>query len=72
MNAVCIKCWNPDAVVNMDLDGTCQFECRECGETFTPDEVRECLDAMQKSWGRLPKWVDAYPKAEDELKLKAM
>jgi hypothetical protein len=64
MNAICIKCWNPDAMVTMDMDGTCLFHCGECNEDFTPDEVRESLKEMQSKWGKLLKWVDAYPKDE--------
>jgi hypothetical protein len=64
MNAICIKCWNVDAVVKMHLDGSGVFECEECGETFECAEVRETLEAMQKGWGRLLKWAEAYPKDE--------
>jgi len=64
MKALCIKCWDPEAVVNMDLDGTCQFECRECGETFDRGEVRAALDAMRKGWAKLLAWADAYPAEE--------
>ena len=65
MNAICIKCWNPDAVVTMDLDGTCDFHCVECDETFTCEEVRKTLEAMQKGWGKLLKWAESYPQAEE-------
>ncbi|VTU02763.1 unnamed protein product [Gemmataceae bacterium] len=62
MNAVCIKCWNPEAVVKMHLDGSGDFECAECEETFSCAEVKDCLKAMQERWGKLMKWVEAYPK----------
>lgn len=64
MKAICIKCWNPDAVVSMDLDGSREFCCIECEERFTCEEVKETLEAMQKGWGKLLKWADAYPKDE--------
>ena len=71
MNAICIKCWNPDAVVHMDLDGTCQFECKECGETFDREDVRSCLQAMNAKWERLLKWADAYPEDDATEEAKA-
>lgn len=61
MDAICIKCWNPDARVDMHLDGSCTFECTECGETFDRDEVRCCLKALEAKWVKLLKWADAYP-----------
>lgn len=68
MNAVCIKCWDTDAVVRMALDGTREFSCAECDETFTCDEVRDTLAALQKGWGPLLKWADAYPTDEPAAK----
>lgn len=62
MNALCIKCWNPDAVVKMSLVEEWGFECAECGEEFTCEEVKEAIEAMQKGWGRLLKWAESYPK----------
>lgn len=53
MKAICIKCWNPDAVVTMDLDGTKEFQCVECEERFTCGDVRETLEAMKKGWEKL-------------------
>jgi hypothetical protein len=66
MKAICIKCWNPDALVTMDLDGSGKFHCTECEEDFDRDEVRECLDAMARRWKRLLAWADAYPAEETE------
>lgn len=62
MKAVCIKCHDADAVVTMDVDGTCLFHCGGCDEDFTPDDVRAHLKAQQDMWVPLLKWVDAYPK----------
>lgn len=64
MNAICIKCWNPDARVDLHCDGSGTFECTECGETFDRDDVRVTLEAMQKGWAKLIKWADAYPQEE--------
>ncbi len=64
MNAICIKCWNPDTVVKMHLDGSGVFECAECDETFTCDEVKDCLEAMQSKWVKLLTWAEAYPAEE--------
>lgn len=61
VNAVCIKCWNPDALVKMHLDATGDFECGECEETFTCEEVRDCLDAMKNQWEKLIGWAESYP-----------
>lgn len=70
MKAMCIKCMNPDALVSMDLDGTCQFRCGECEEEFGCDEVREALEAMQKGWAKLLAWADAYPQEEEAAEAK--
>lgn len=64
MNAICIKCWNPDALVKMHLDGSKEFECAECEETFTCQDVRETMEAMQKGWSKLIKWAESYPADE--------
>jgi hypothetical protein len=64
MKAVCIKCWDADALVRMDLDGSGDFSCVECQETFSCEEVRATLEAMQSSWGRLIAWAESYPKQE--------
>lgn len=61
MNAVCIKCWNPEARVDMHLDGSGRFQCTECDEVFDAAEVNACLAAMQKGWAKLIKWAEAYP-----------
>ncbi|MDY3555280.1 hypothetical protein R5W24_004421 [Gemmata sp. JC717] len=66
MKAACIKCWNPDALVTMDLDGSALFRCSECEEEFTRDDVRGALEAVQRGWSRLLAWADAYPQAEPE------
>lgn len=65
MKAICIKCWDADAVVTMDLDGSREFECRECSERFTVEEVRDALDAMKAGWDKLIGWAESYP-AEEE------
>jgi hypothetical protein len=62
MNAICIKCWNPDALVKMHLDGSGEFECAECEETFTCEEVKDTLEAMQGKWSKLIGWAESYPK----------
>lgn len=64
MKAVCIRCWNPDALVQMDLDGSREFECAECNERFTCEEVRDALDAMKAGWEKLIVWAEAYPAEE--------
>jgi hypothetical protein len=61
MRAICIKCWNPDALVTMDLDGTKQFRCTECEEEFECKEVRETLEAMKAGWEKLIGWAESYP-----------
>jgi hypothetical protein len=64
MNAICIKCWSPEALVKMHLDGSGDFECDECGETFTCQEVRDTLEAVQGKWSRLIGWAESYPKED--------
>lgn len=61
MKAICIECWNQDAVVSMHLDGSKDFRCGECEAEFTCEDVRGKLAAMQQGWDRLLKWADAYP-----------
>ena len=66
MNAICIKCWNVDAVVKMALDGSKEFECVECGERFTCAEVRDTLAAMNGRWAKLIVWAESYPADDAE------
>lgn len=66
MKAICIKCWNPDALVKLHCDGSGMFECAECGEEFDRDAVHSALAAMRKGWAKLIKWADAYPVEEPE------
>lgn len=61
MRALCIKCWDREAEVIMRLDGSCQFECNECGERFTPQEVRETLASLQAVWPPILEWIDECP-----------
>lgn len=68
MKAICIKCWNPDAVVCMDLDGSQDFRCLECDEVFGCGDVRDALDAMQKGWAKLIGWAESYPAEEADEK----
>lgn len=70
MNAICIKCWNPDALVKLHMDGSGVFECEECGETFECGEVRDTMEAMQTKWARLIGWAEAYPKDEETADAK--
>lgn len=64
MRAICVECWNPEALVGMDLDGSGTFRCGECSAEFTCVDVRSKLEAMKKGWDRLLKWADSYPKEE--------
>ncbi len=64
MKATCIKCWDADALVTMDLDGSGVFRCGGCSGEFDRDEVTAVLEAMQKGWAKLIAWADAYPKEE--------
>jgi hypothetical protein len=64
VNAICIKCWNPDALVKMHMDGSGVFECAECGEEFKCEEVRETMEAMRAGWEKLIGWAESYPKSE--------
>ena len=64
MNAICIKCWDKDALVKMHLDGSGDFECNTCDETFTCAEVRDTLAAMQGKWAKLLGWAESYPADE--------
>ncbi len=61
MKAICIKCWNADALVCMDLDGSREFKCQECEERFSCEEVTACLEGLKKGWAKLLKWAEAYP-----------
>jgi hypothetical protein len=65
MNAICIKCWDPEALVKLHMDGSGVFECNECEETFACSEVRDTLAAMQGKWAKLIGWAEAYPQEEE-------
>jgi|GEM_PF-7105507 len=67
MNAICIKCWDASALVCMDLDGSREFRCTGCEETFTCEEVRQTLDAMKRGWERLIGWAESYPVEEAKV-----
>jgi transcription initiation factor IIE alpha subunit len=64
VQAICIRCWNPEAVVVMNLVPDANFTCNDCGEDFTCADVREQLNAMQSKWAKLLAWAEAYPKGE--------
>jgi hypothetical protein len=64
MRAICIKCWDPDALVKLHMDGSGDFECAECDESFTCEEVRETMEAVQGRWAKLIGWVESYPREE--------
>ncbi len=68
MRAICIKCWDEDALVTMHLDGSDTFECAECGEKFSCSDVRDTLRAMRNAWEKLLVWAEAYPKDDAEPK----
>lgn len=61
MRAICIRCWNPESVVKMHLDGSGDFECSECQETFGPDEVEAAFSSAKAAWSRILEWARAYP-----------
>lgn len=63
MNVVCIKCWSESSLVKLHLDGSEMFECHECGETFTCEDVRGTIQAAAK-WVKVLKWLEAAPVEE--------
>jgi hypothetical protein len=60
MKVVCIKCWAEDSLVKLHLDGSNDFECEACDETYTCDDVRATIEAA-KQWEKLLKWVESAP-----------
>jgi hypothetical protein len=66
MRAICVECWNPDALVRMSLDGDSVFRCDECEAEFGCDDVRAKLEAMQAGWAKLLTWAESYPAEEAE------
>lgn len=60
--AVCIKCFDFDAFVTLDLDGSEVFRCNGCDAEFGPADVRQALHAMHQGWVKLLQWVEQYPK----------
>jgi hypothetical protein len=66
MKAICIKCWDADATVKLHMDGSGDFECGGCDESFTCAEVRDTLDAMKRGWEKLIGWAESYPVEEEE------
>lgn len=66
MNLTCIKC-GVEGLIKLHLDDCQTFECGECDETFTCDEVRDVVN----QWGRMLAWVEAAPvNAEAEAPAK--
>jgi transposase-like protein len=63
MNVVCIKCWSENSLVKLHLDGSNEFECAGCEESFTCEDVRAAIDAAKK-WEKVLKWIDAAPEEE--------
>lgn len=64
MRAICIECWDKDAVVCLDMDGSGQFRCGGCDAEFTCEEVRDKLEAMKAGWSKLLAWAESYPAEE--------
>ena len=62
----CIKCGENRGCIGLDLDDLITFQCRECENQFTREEVESTVAI----WGRCLAWIDAaYPKEERPLKI---
>lgn len=66
MRAICVECWNPDALVMLDMDGSGNFRCDTCEAEFTCEDVRAKLEAMQAGWSKLLTWAESYPAEREE------
>lgn len=51
-NLKCIKC-SEEGCIKLHLDDLTTFECNECSETFTVEEI----EAHVKEWQRCLAWV---------------
>jgi transposase-like protein len=49
-----------EATVSVDLDDLANFECHECDENFTADDLRERM----ARWSAVLSWLDAAPVRE--------
>lgn len=49
-----------DATVRLDLDDLATFNCCECSEDFTADDLR----AIIAQWQRVLNWLDTAPVRE--------
>jgi hypothetical protein len=57
MNAICLKCLDPDAVLKLDLADGNTISCESCNEEFSVIDVRRVLDG----WAKLLPWLEANP-----------
>jgi hypothetical protein len=56
MNLTCIKC-GVEGLIKLHLDDCQTFECGECDEAFTCDEVR----GVVSQWAKVLAWVETAP-----------
>lgn len=60
----CILCHEEDTIA-LDLDDGSTFRCRECGDEFTMDTLREHLSelhVMIHQWQVVLAWIATAPK----------
>lgn len=52
----CPMCREPQANVCAELANLGEFECRECGEKFTDEDIKHVMDAGAK-WAKVLGWI---------------
>lgn len=52
----CVRCGTTDRVL-LDLEDTSKFECGDCDESFSADDVRKLLNG----WATVLAWIDLAP-----------
>lgn len=65
-NLKCLSCNEADCIM-LHLDDCTTFQCRECEDTFTVEDVQAHLAA----WRSVLDWVDAVPTAVEKVAKEA-
>jgi transposase-like protein len=63
----CPLCHERDAMLSVDLNDLAEFECKDCGETFTKSDMEDQIELLKDSlakWGRVLAWIDSAPAAD--------
>ena len=60
----CPSCHEAGATISLDLYELAGFECKDCGETFSRQEIEERIEELKvrlERWAKVLAWLDAAP-----------